>query len=75
MSGYSGAPNLEIMEAAVRYNGFLLGLITPLAAGGKRVLDFGAGTGTFAAELQQRKVDIQCVEPDAGLRRALEAKG
>jgi len=75
MSGYGGAANLEIMEAAVRYNGFLLGLITPLAAGGKRVLDFGAGSGTFAAELRQRQVDIQCVEPDAGLRRELETKG
>jgi len=75
MSAYSGTGNLEIMEAAVRYNGFLLGLITPLASGGKRVVDFGAGSGTFAAELQQRKVDVVCVEPDAGLRQALEAKG
>jgi SAM-dependent methyltransferase len=75
VSAYSGAANLEIMEAAVRYNGYLLGLITPLASGGRRVLDFGAGSGTFAAELQRRKVDILCVEPDAGLRQALEAKG
>jgi SAM-dependent methyltransferase len=75
MSAYSGSANLEIMEAAVRYNGFLLGLVTPLASAGKRVVDFGAGSGTFAAALLHRKVDIVCVEPDARLRQALEAKG
>lgn len=73
MSGYTGAGNLEVMEEAVRYNDFLLGLILPLASG--RVVDFGAGSGTFATKLRERNISIQCVEPDAALRRELEAKG
>jgi hypothetical protein len=39
--------NLEVMAQAERYNGFLLGLVLPHARG-RRVLDFGAGSGTFA---------------------------
>jgi SAM-dependent methyltransferase len=71
MSGYAGIANLEVMEEAVRYNGFLLGLIEPRG----RVLDFGAGSGTFARKLAARGVDVTCIEPDSGLRRELEAKG
>jgi SAM-dependent methyltransferase len=62
MSAY----NLEAMEEAERYNRFLLGLVLPLARG-KRVLDFGAGSGTFARRLIAEGVDVTCVEPDAEL--------
>lgn len=75
MSAYPGSANLEVMEEAVRYNAFLLDLILPLASRGAWVLDFGAGSGTFAVKLRQRKVDILCVEPDSRLRQELEAKG
>lgn len=70
MSAYAGAANLEAMEEAVRYNRFLLGLIEPAG----RVLDFGAGSGTFARQLAANGVDIVCIEPDAGLRRELERR-
>ena len=73
MSGYPGAGNLEVMEEAVRYNDFLLGLILPLANG--RVVDFGAGSGTFAAKLRERNIGIQCIEPDPRLREKLGASG
>jgi SAM-dependent methyltransferase len=56
----SGGANLEVMEQAVRYNRFLLDLIQPRG----RVLDFGAGTGTFARPLAASGIDIVCVEPD-----------
>ena len=74
MSGYSGIANLEIMEEAVRYNRFLLDLILPLALDRRHVLDFGAGSGTFACKLLAQGADIACVEPDPGLRLALQRK-
>jgi SAM-dependent methyltransferase len=74
MSGYTGIENLEVMEEAVRYNRFLLGLILPLAQGAKRVLDFGAGTGTFALQLQARGIGVVGIEPDPRLRQELEKK-
>lgn len=73
MTHYPGTANLEVMEEAVRYNRFLLDLVLPRAHG-KRVLDFGAGTGTFAAQLAAQGVDVHCVEPDAQLRAALERR-
>ena len=67
MSSY----NLEAMEQAERYNRFLLGLVLPHARG-RCVLDFGAGSGTFARKLRAENVDVRCVEPDPALRRELE---
>jgi SAM-dependent methyltransferase len=74
MSGYTGIANLEVMEEAVRYNRFLLDMILPLALERRRVLDFGAGTGTFACKLLAEGADICCVEPDPRLRLALQRK-
>ena len=70
MSGYTGIANLEIMEDAVRYNRFLLELVLPLVPG-KRLLDFGAGTGTFARRLAAEGADVVCVEADPQLRAEL----
>jgi SAM-dependent methyltransferase len=67
VSGY----NLEVMAQAERYNRFLLDLVLPLARGAKRMLDFGAGSGTFARPLAAQGMDVIAVEPDAGLRRQL----
>lgn len=74
--GYSGTENLEVMAGAVRYNAYLLNLVCKhLPEGPSPVMDFGAGSGTFALPLRNRGWPITCVEPDADLRHRLEQHG
>lgn len=70
----TGVTNLESMAAARRYNAFLLDQLACLPSAG-RVLDVGAGTGTFAAALVQQGYDVCCIEPDPVLAQRLQAKG
>ena len=73
---YSGADNLEVMAEAVRYNAYLVGLVRACLPGKNgRILDFGAGSGTFALPLHREGRAVTCVEPDSILRRLLEKKG
>ena len=74
-AGYTGAENLEVMREAVNYNAWLLRLIQDQAKPGARVLDFGAGAGTFAAPLRQAGLGMTCLEPDAALGTMLRAQG
>jgi len=74
-SGYSGTDNLEVMEAARRYNAFLCGLVADRARPGDRILDFGAGAGTLARPLCATGWQVDCVEPDRALRDRLTAAG
>lgn len=74
-AAYSGVENLEVMREAKNYNRFLLSLITSQLHPGDKVLDFGAGSGTFALPLQQRGIDIVCVEPDPLLNGRLAQSG
>lgn len=73
MSEYSGTDNLELMAEAVTYNRFLLSLIGQQATAGMRILDIGAGIGTFARALFEAGLDVCCFEPDGrqaeGIRR------
>jgi SAM-dependent methyltransferase len=73
-SGYSGVENLEVLADAVNYNRFLIDLITANSEPDARVIDFGAGAGTFAAPLVAAGMRVTCVEPDGGLRLILESK-
>ena len=68
---YTGVENLEVMREAENYNRYLLELVTQHAAGAKRVLDFGAGSGTFAVPCAALGLDVTAVEPDEGLRELL----
>ena len=68
---YSGRDNLEVMREAKNYNAFLSKLVENHCAGWDRVVDFGAGIGTFSNSLGNRVV---CVEPDALNRRELEVQ-
>lgn len=74
-TAYSGTENLEIMAEAKNYNRYLVSLITGQLHPDDTVLDFGAGTGTFAARLHGAGVRLVAVEPDPGLSRRLIEDG
>lgn len=75
MSTYTGTDNLEVMAEAVNYNRFLVDRIAGEASPGDRILDFGAGIGTFALALTQAGHRVDCLEPDAGQASRLNALG
>ena len=64
MGDYKGTGNLEVMAEAMNYNRFLLELVLRYAKAGDRILDFGAGIGTFAKSISERGYTVCCVEPD-----------
>jgi SAM-dependent methyltransferase len=72
--GYTGRDNLEVMRDAVRYNAWLVELVLRHAPGG-RVLDFGAGSGTFAGQIARAGRNVVCMEPDDVLRAMLREAG
>jgi SAM-dependent methyltransferase len=74
---YSGCENLEAMTEAVNYNQFLIQLITHRLVGkkSKKVLDFGAGSGTYAKMLKDEGIVPDCLEPDGKLQSTLENEG
>jgi SAM-dependent methyltransferase len=74
-AAYSGSDNLEVMQDAVNYNAFLVGLLRAHVQGAHRILDFGAGRGTFAVPLKLSGADVTCVEPDESLRGMLAGHG
>jgi 2-polyprenyl-3-methyl-5-hydroxy-6-metoxy-1,4-benzoquinol methylase len=73
--GYSGTDNLEVMEEAVNYNRTLLGFVTQYLAPGQRILDFGAGIGTFAGWIANQRYAVECVEPDVRQRKVIAERG
>jgi SAM-dependent methyltransferase len=74
-TSYAGIDNLEVMREAVNYNRYLQSLVERNAVGARRVIDFGAGSGTFAIPCSAAGFDVTAVEPDAHLRALLEAAG
>ena len=70
---YSGVENLEVMREAENYNRYLQALVERHAAGARRVIDFGAGSGTFAIPCAAAGFDLTAVEPDEHLRSLLAA--
>lgn len=71
----SGTENLEVIAEAVNYNAYLLDLVDRAMPRTGRVLDFGAGQGTFALPMRDRGRAMICVEPDAVARGRLRAAG
>ncbi len=72
---YAGVDILETLEGATNYNSLLLGLIRESSQGRSRMLDFGAGTGTFAKLLRTKGIEVVCVEPDMHLAERLIRDG
>ena len=72
---YSGVDNLEVMMEAKNYNRHLVQLITSYAKSTRSLVDFGAGTGTFARAISEQGYEVACVEPDSYLREKLRSDG
>jgi len=72
---YSGTEVLEVMKEAKKYNHYLASQIDRHLQPKFKVLDFGAGSGTFTLPLLRNGVDVICVEPDAALGARLRDAG
>lgn len=76
---YTGQNNLEAVQEAVNYNNFqrnfVLEQIKKINKKTVRVLDFGAGIGTYADMIKGEGVVIDCLEPDAKQAKILKQKG
>ena len=72
---YTGVDILETLDRATNYNSLLLDLILDSSGDCKRMLDFGAGIGTFAKRLRNKGVDVVCIEPDPLLANGLVRDG
>jgi len=72
---YPAVDVLEMLDTATNYNSLLLDLILDNSRACDRMLDFGAGIGTFAKLLRNKRVDVVCVEPDAHLADRLIRDG
>ncbi len=72
---YTGVENLEVMREAENYNHYLQSLVERHAGDARRVIDFGAGSGTFAIPCAAAGFDVTAVEPDDRLRAMVTAAG
>lgn len=78
---YSGEGNLEVMLDAANYNAyqlaFILSEIDQFDCHQVRVLDFGAGIGTFADMVRDARPDVvvDCLEPSASQADGLGKRG
>jgi SAM-dependent methyltransferase len=72
---YAGIEILEFVAEARNYNAWLTDLVAAGLGACRRVIDFGAGSGTFARIFRARIPDVVCIEPDAVLGERLRADG
>lgn len=72
---YTGGDILAALESADHYNAFLTDLVRRSAGQEKRLIDFGAGVGTFAKRLRRQGCDVVCIEPDPSQRQQLINEG
>jgi SAM-dependent methyltransferase len=77
MSNVGGFPagqdeTLRRMASADHYNGWLIDRSRPYL--GRRVLDLGAGIGTFTAMIAEQAERVVALEPDSAFRTVLERR-
>lgn len=72
---YTGTDLLEVLAEIHNYNGYLADLVSDRVRANERVVDFGAGIGTFAEKLRERGHEVECVELDDKLAAKLGAAG
>lgn len=75
MANYTGIDNLEIMEEAVNYNRHLTSFVTQVVKDKAVLLDFGAGTGTFAKVFERLGYKVHCIESDSLLLDKIKSEG
>jgi SAM-dependent methyltransferase len=73
--GYTGVDNLDAMADAVHYNQYLVQQVLCHSGEARQLVDFGAGTGTFARSLRTCGRDVVCVEFDPALQSRLRRQG
>lgn len=74
MTKYLGDDVLENLEAAKNYNNALASKVKGELCG-PEVLDFGAGSGTFARLMREDRWQVSCLEADQGYVKKLRAAG
>ncbi len=76
---YTGQENLEAMKEAKNYNKYLASIIkTQIKTSHKkdvRILDFGAGIGTYSDLLLEEGIKVDCLELDKDQVKLLKSKG
>ncbi len=76
---YTGQTNLEVMQDAVNYNRYLFNLVKREKDDQNKknikVLDFGAGIGTYADILKEQGIHVDCVEIDPNGVKVLKKNG
>lgn len=72
---YTGIDNIEMMAEAKNYNAYLVRLITRDLKKTRTLVDFGAGSGTYAKMLANEGYKVHCIEPDAILAGILSGAG
>ena len=74
-TAYTGIDNLEVMTGARNYNAYLVDLVARDRGECEELVDFGAGSGTYARMLMDRGYTVTCIEPDATLAEKLAHDG
>lgn len=74
-SDYTGTDLLKVLAEIHNYNGHLVNLVASRVRLGERIVDFGAGIGTFAEKLRVKGYVVECVELDEKLSAQLTVAG
>jgi SAM-dependent methyltransferase len=74
MEKYTGVDNLEVMDCAKNYNQYLVDLVKLNLNLNSKVIDFGAGIGTFAEKISHFFPKVICVEPDHMMSEIIRQK-